>query len=281
MSNEYLSDEQVRRYGAFVADPTPEELERFFFLDAAALEVARTKRRRHNRLGRSVQWETIRMLGTFLKDPIDVPRVVVDYAAEQLGIDDPSCVKDYSDRTQTQMQYEHAWEIRDLLGFRDFADAEQEITAYVAWRVAPTHRPRSGRSQSRRSLSASCASTYRCTAPAADRRLFPGARRGPLSESLYGRIWHRTCAEAAIPARQGTPPARRPYDLRHAALSLWLASGAPPAEIAARPPETGPRSQGTDHAKSGPQLAHRHRERSAGPLPKTNQARHPAIPHRA
>ena len=32
----------------------------------------------------------------------------------------------------------------------------------------------------------------------------------------------------------GTWPARRPYDLRHAALSLWLASGAPPAEIAAR-----------------------------------------------
>jgi hypothetical protein len=27
---------------------------------------------------------------------------------------------------------------------------------------------------------------------------------------------------------------RRLYDLRHAALSLWLASGAPPAEIAAR-----------------------------------------------
>jgi hypothetical protein len=27
---------------------------------------------------------------------------------------------------------------------------------------------------------------------------------------------------------------RRPYDLRHAALSLWLASGAPPAEVAAR-----------------------------------------------
>ena len=49
MAIEFLSDEQVRRYGAFVADPTPEELERFFFLNAAALEVARTKRRRHNR----------------------------------------------------------------------------------------------------------------------------------------------------------------------------------------------------------------------------------------
>ena len=48
---EFLSDDQVRRYGAFVADPTPEELERFFFLNAAALEVAGTERRRHNRLG--------------------------------------------------------------------------------------------------------------------------------------------------------------------------------------------------------------------------------------
>ena len=109
---EYLPDEQARRYGAFVADPSPEELERFFFLNAEALELAQTKRRRHNRLGWAVQWGTVRMLGTFLEDPLDVPRVVVDYAAEQLGVDDPSCVKAYAERVQTR--YEHAWEIRDL-----------------------------------------------------------------------------------------------------------------------------------------------------------------------
>jgi integrase len=68
---------------------------------------------------------------------------------------------------------------------------------------------------------------------AEDGRLFRGARGGPLSESLYGRIWHQARA-AAIPGQAGTQPVRRPYDLRHAALSLWLASGAPPAEIAAR-----------------------------------------------
>ena len=69
---------------------------------------------------------------------------------------------------------------------------------------------------------------------AADGRLFRGARGGPLSESLYGRTWHQARA-AAIPADgTGAQPVRRPYDLRHAALSLWLASGAPPAEIAAR-----------------------------------------------
>ena len=65
-----------------------------------------------------------------------------------------------------------------------------------------------------------------CTA---DGRLFRGARSAPLSERLYSRIWRQATA-AAIPA---TPPLR-PYDLRHAALSLWLASGAPPAEIAGR-----------------------------------------------
>ena len=47
-----------------------------------------------------------------------------------------SSVKLYPERLQTQ--YEHAWEIRDLLGYRDFADAEAEVTAFVASRVAKT-----------------------------------------------------------------------------------------------------------------------------------------------
>ncbi len=52
-------------------------------------------------------------------------------------------------------------------------------------------------------------------------------------ESSYGRTWH--AAPAALgPDLAATPLARRPCNLRHAALSLWLASGAPPAEIAAR-----------------------------------------------
>ena len=38
----------------------------------------------------------------------------------------------------------------------------------------------------------------------------------------------------AAPQPCRAPRARRPYDLRHASLSLWLASGAPPADVAAR-----------------------------------------------
>ncbi|MEV4248283.1 DUF4158 domain-containing protein [Streptosporangium canum] len=104
MAVEYLSDEQARRYGAFVADPTPEELERFFFLDKQGQAQARKKRRKHNRLGWTVQWGTVRMLGTFLADPLDVPQVVVDFAAEQLGIDDPSCIKQYAERSETRVR---------------------------------------------------------------------------------------------------------------------------------------------------------------------------------
>jgi hypothetical protein len=45
---------------------------------------------------------------------------------------------------------------------------------------------------------------------------------------------HQARAAAMPEDGTGTQPVRRPYDLRHAALSLWLASGAPPAEVAAR-----------------------------------------------
>lgn len=134
--------EQVGRYGRFVADPTPEELERFFFLDEAALMEARSRRGLHNRLGWSVQWGTVRMLGTFLTDsgPVDVPEVVIRYVAEQLGIEDWTAVKQYGDRWQTP--YDHAAQIRELLEYREFGDAEAEAADFIASRVGKTRDPR-------------------------------------------------------------------------------------------------------------------------------------------
>ena len=138
MPHEYLSDDQVGRYGQFVADPTHEELERFFFLDEEALAEAGTRRGPHNKLGWSVQWGTVRMLGTFLTDsgPVQVPEVVIRYAAEQLGVQEWTAVKQYGDRPQTP--YDHAMQIRKLLGYREFTGAEAEVTAFIASRVAKT-----------------------------------------------------------------------------------------------------------------------------------------------
>ena len=70
------------------------------------------------------------------------------------------------------------------------------------------------------------------TAP--DGRLFRGTRGRMLSESVYGRAWHAARHAALSPELAATPLARRPYDLRHAALSLWLNATGAPAEVAAR-----------------------------------------------
>jgi hypothetical protein len=72
---------------------------------------------------------------------------------------------------------------------------------------------------------------YYGTAP--DDRMFRGTRGGPLSESSYGRTWHAARTQALGPAA-ATALARRPHDLRHAALSLWLNAGAALAQIAQR-----------------------------------------------
>jgi integrase len=72
------------------------------------------------------------------------------------------------------------------------------------------------------------------TAP--DGRLFRGARSGMLSESTYGRVWHAARRIALGPELAATPLARRPYDLRHAALSLWLNATGAPAEVDQKPP---------------------------------------------
>jgi integrase len=66
---------------------------------------------------------------------------------------------------------------------------------------------------------------------ASDGRLFRGSM---LSESVYGRIWHAARLSALGPELAATKLARRPYDLRHAALSLWLNASGAPAEVAAR-----------------------------------------------
>jgi hypothetical protein len=55
-----------------------------------------------------------------------------------------------------------------------------------------------------------------------------------LSESVYGRAWHAARMLALGPKLAASDLARRPYDLRHAALSLWPNSGGDPAQIAAR-----------------------------------------------
>ncbi len=119
MPVEFLTDEQAA-YGCFKEVPTRPELERFFFLDSDDLDLVALRRTDGHRLGMALQICTVRYIGLFLGDPLDVPWLVVEYLAEQLGISDPSCVKQYVERAKTA--YEHSWEIRRRLGYHEFED---------------------------------------------------------------------------------------------------------------------------------------------------------------
>lgn len=70
------------------------------------------------------------------------------------------------------------------------------------------------------------------TAP--DGRLFRAARGGYLPEAEYGRVWKAARMAVLSSAQAASPLARRPYDLRHAAVTLWLNGGVPAPEVAAR-----------------------------------------------
>ena len=67
-----------------------------------------------------------------------------------------------------------------------------------------------------------------------DGRIFQTARGGILQDSGYNEVWTEARKTALTPAQQRSPLGRRPYDLRHAAVSLWLNSGVPATEVARR-----------------------------------------------
>ncbi|WP_055585656.1 site-specific integrase [Peterkaempfera griseoplana] len=65
-------------------------------------------------------------------------------------------------------------------------------------------------------------------------RLFRTSRDGMVQESGYGAVWAKAHAQVLDPADQATALGKRPYDLRHACVSLWLNSGVEPTEVARR-----------------------------------------------
>jgi len=64
--------------------------------------------------------------------------------------------------------------------------------------------------------------------------VFRNERGGPFNEASARRAWARARLSALTDEQVHSPLARRPYDLRHAAASLWLNNGVPATEVARR-----------------------------------------------
>lgn len=69
---------------------------------------------------------------------------------------------------------------------------------------------------------------------AEDGRLFRTSKGVAYTSSAYYRVWRVARSYAFTPEQLASPLAGRPYDLRHAAVSLWLNAGVPAQEVADR-----------------------------------------------
>ncbi|MGV9776610.1 tyrosine-type recombinase/integrase [Streptosporangium sp. NPDC003464] len=67
-----------------------------------------------------------------------------------------------------------------------------------------------------------------------DGRLFRTRTGGLISGSAYAKVWKEARTYAFTPDQVTSPLAARPYDLRHAAVSLWLNAGVHAPEAAER-----------------------------------------------
>jgi integrase len=65
-------------------------------------------------------------------------------------------------------------------------------------------------------------------------RLFRTDSGRPVQDSTYTAVWRRARRKVLTEDQVASPLGRRPYDLRHAGISLWLNAGVPVTEIARR-----------------------------------------------
>ena len=89
----------------YESEPTPMQLARYFHLDDRDFDSVLIRRGNQNRLGFALQLVSVRFLGTFLENPIDVRLGVIIYVATQLGISDIECLPRYLERSVTHWEH--------------------------------------------------------------------------------------------------------------------------------------------------------------------------------
>ena len=115
----FLSNDQRENYVRFTEVPSTHDLDRYFHLDEFDLGLISQKRGQNNRLGFALQLGTVRYLGTFLDDSIDVPAPVLQTLARQLYIDLTDGMHAYRSGDQ---RWSHATEIRAQYGYAEITE---------------------------------------------------------------------------------------------------------------------------------------------------------------
>lgn len=115
----FLSNAQRDSYGRYFGPPSPRDLARYFHLDDTDHALIAKKRGAHNRLGFAIQLGTVRYLGPFLEDPLDVPQPVLWTLARQLRVETLEKAGAYS---LGEQRWQHATEILASYGYVEFTE---------------------------------------------------------------------------------------------------------------------------------------------------------------
>lgn len=99
---------------------TNEEMAKYFLLDDYDKFIIFKRKEPHNQVGFAVQLCTVRFIGTFLLNPIEVPDKMLDYISNQLEID-----KNFLNLYKIKKTYQsHRTEIKEVYEYHDFSEKE-------------------------------------------------------------------------------------------------------------------------------------------------------------
>jgi len=114
----FLTEEQKQRYGQYAGEPSEAQLACYFHLDDEDKQFILQRRGYHNSLGCALQLVTVRFLGTFLTNPVEVPKSVILYVSQQLNFSAISLAKHYLDLRSTTHRL-HREQIKSRYGYID------------------------------------------------------------------------------------------------------------------------------------------------------------------
>ena len=108
-----------RVHGRFTGEPSPYDLARYFHLHEFDLGLISRKHGQHNRLGFAAQLGTLRYLGTFQDNPLDIPASVLQALTRQLCIES---TEDVQACRAGEQRWLHAAGIRVQYGYVEITE---------------------------------------------------------------------------------------------------------------------------------------------------------------